>query len=176
MDELLDVTRISRGKIELTPEAIDLRELVSRTVEDHRPVFAESGVDFEAGALLESDPIIVVGDRTRLVQAVGNLLSNAVKFTPRGGQTRIALERDASSGQAVIRVEDSGAGIAPEVFPRLFEPFMQVDPRLSGGGLGLGLAVVKGLVEMHGGTVTAASAGLGRGATFTIRLPTLSRA
>ncbi len=171
IDDLLDVTRISRGKVRLQREPLDLREVVQHTAEDYRPAFAASGVTLEVQVPDEAVP--VDGDWTRLAQAVGNLLSNAAKFTSRGKRTRIALERDVQSNEAVIRVLDTGAGIAPEVLPRLFEAFVQADITLdrSRSGLGLGLSLVKGLVEMHGGTVSAESEGLGKGAEFTIRLP-----
>ncbi len=171
IDDLLDVTRIARGKIQLQREPLDLRELVLRTVEDHRAAFVAIGVELEVAA--GDEAIQVVGDRTRLVQALGNLLSNAAKFTPPHGRTRIALERDAQAAQAIVRVRDTGPGVAADVLPHLFEPFVQGDGGLARtrGGLGLGLALVKGFVEMHGGTVAAHSDGPGTGAEFTIRLP-----
>jgi CheY-like chemotaxis protein len=114
----------------------------------------------------------VDGDATRLAQVLGNLLSNSMKFTPRGGTVTVRLEEDAA-GWALLRVHDTGEGIDPGVLPRVFEPFSQADRSLARtrGGLGLGLAVVKGLVELHGGTVTASSAGHGAGAEMSVRLP-----
>jgi signal transduction histidine kinase/CheY-like chemotaxis protein len=175
VDDLLDVTRISRGKIRLQREPLDLREVVLRAVDDHRAAFVTNGVELDvevADALVRVD-----GDRTRLAQVVGNLLTNAAKFTPRGKRTLIALQGDAGAAEAIIRVRDTGAGIAADMLPRLFEAFVQVDRTLdrSRGGLGLGLALVKGLVEMHGGAVAVTSDGPGRGAEFTVRLP-LARA
>jgi two-component system CheB/CheR fusion protein len=171
IDDLLDVTRIARGKIQLQREPLDLRELVLRTVEDHRSAFVANGIELEVA--VGDEAAQVLGDRTRLAQALGNLLSNAAKFTPSHGRTRITLERDAQAAQAIVRVRDTGAGVAANVLPHLFEPFVQGDGRLARtrGGLGLGLALVKGLVEMHGGTVAAHSDGPGAGAEFTIRLP-----
>jgi two-component system CheB/CheR fusion protein len=171
IDDLLDVTRVARGKITLQRESVDLRELVLRTVEDHRSAFAAHEVELELA--LGDEAAQVHGDRTRLAQALGNLLDNAAKFTPSRGRVRIALERDEGSGQVIISVRDTGTGIAADMLPRLFEPFVQADSSLARtrGGLGLGLSVARGLVEMHGGTLTAHSEGLGAGAVFTIRLP-----
>ncbi|MGC4122451.1 MAG: PAS domain S-box protein [Myxococcales bacterium] len=171
VDDLLDVTRITRGKLQLRREPLELDELARRTVEDHRSVFAACGIFLE----LESAPreLWVRGDRTRLVQALGNLLHNAAKFTPRDGRTTVSLEVDPGARQAIVRVRDTGAGIAPQVLPRLFEAFTQAETTLdrSKGGLGLGLALVKGLIERHGGTVRGESEGLGKGATFSFALP-----
>jgi len=171
IDDLLDVTRIGRGKFHLQQESVDLRELVLRTVEDHRPAFVANGVELEVA--VGDEAAQVHGDRTRLVQALGNVLNNAAKFTPSHGRARITLERDVPADQAIIRVRDNGAGIAADMLPRVFEPFVQGDSGLdrTRGGLGLGLALVKGVVEMHGGTVAAHSEGPGTGAEFTIRLP-----
>jgi len=117
--------------------------------------------------------IWVNGDRVRLAQIIGNLLQNAAKFTPHGGKTTVSVQADAARGQAFLTVRDTGSGIEPKMLPRLFHPFTQADATLdrSKGGLGLGLALVKGLVEQHGGSVSAASEGLGKGAAFTISLP-----
>ena len=170
IDDLLDVTRIANGKITLRCERVELNRLARGAADDHREVFARSGVELvveEAG-----EPLYVNGDPTRLAQVIGNLLSNAVKFTPRGGRTTLSLQRG-EGGEAIVRVRDDGTGIAPDVLDRIFEPFMQVETTMdrSRGGLGLGLSLVKSLVEMHGGTVTAESRGPGEGAVFTLRLP-----
>ncbi|HET7754820.1 MAG TPA: ATP-binding protein [Anaeromyxobacteraceae bacterium] len=169
VDDLLDVTRIARGKIRLQRERVDLCALARRTVEDHREVFARNGVDLEL--VLPDEELVVDADATRLGQVIGNLLNNAVKFTPRGGTTRLTLDR--TDGFAELAVRDTGAGIASDVIPQLFEPFMQVENTLdrSAGGLGLGLALVKGLVELHGGSVRVQSEGIGRGTSFVVRLP-----
>lgn len=171
IDDLLDVTRIARGKAELHRERIDLCELTRGTVEDYRGAFVASGVELRLST--EKAELWVYGDRTRLAQAVGNLLQNAVKFTPRGGATVVSVRADATRDRVILQVEDSGRGIPAEFLPRIFEPFTQADTTLDRrmGGLGLGLALVKGVVEMHRGSVDASSAGTGKGATFSIALP-----
>jgi two-component system CheB/CheR fusion protein len=171
VDDLLDVTRVTRNKIHLQRQPVDLGELVARTAEDHRAEFDKAGVHLEVQAAPAT--IHVDADWNRLAQTVGNLLQNAEKFTPEGGRVTLAVEADAVSNQAVVRVTDTGAGMTPETIARLFQPFMQADRSLdrSKGGLGLGLALVKGLVELHGGSVAATSDGLGRGSQFTVRLP-----
>ena len=169
VDDLLDVTRITRNKIQLQRQRLDLNEVVQRTLEDQRSLFEDSEVQLDLTPA--PAPVFVNADSNRIAQVVGNLLQNAGKFTARGGSVRVSVRVE--SDQAEIRVADTGAGIAPELLNRLFEPFMQADATLdrSKGGLGLGLALVKGLIELHGGTVSAHSDGLGKGAAFTIRLP-----
>lgn len=169
IDDLLDVTRIARGKIQLRRERLDLPALILRTVEDHRAALASSEIELEL--LLPSEPMQILADATRIAQVVGNLLENARKFTPRGGSVVVSLRQDGSD--AVVSVRDTGEGIASDLLPRLFEPFMQGTQTLdrSRGGLGLGLALSKGLVDQHGGTMSALSEGIGRGAEFTVRLP-----
>ena len=171
VDDLLDVTRITSGKIRLQLARIDLCELVRRTIEDHHLLFEKSQI--EVHAEIPSAAIYVDGDSNRIAQVVGNLLLNAAKFTPSGGRVTVEAARDGETREAVLRVRDSGVGIEPDLLSHLFEPFMQADATLahSGGGLGLGLALVKGLVEQHGGSVEAHSDGPGRGAEFCIRLP-----
>jgi two-component system CheB/CheR fusion protein len=171
VEDLLDVTRVTRGKIELQPEVLDLNQVAQRTVLDHRGAFVEAEVELEMRAA--SAEVWVNGDRTRLSQVIGNLLHNAVKFTPRGGKTTVSVEADLARKRAIVCVQDTGRGIEPELLPRLFEAFSQADASLDRtmGGLGLGLSVVKGLIEMHGGTVRGESEGPGHGATFTIELP-----
>jgi two-component system CheB/CheR fusion protein len=170
VDDLLDATRIARGKIQLRHEVVDLEPLVRRSIEDHRPRFEASAIQLEAR--LARGPFCVDADAARLTQALGNLLTNAEKFTPRGGVVVVSLERRGRA-EIVLRVRDTGAGIAPEILPHVFESFVQAPQTLerSQGGLGLGLAMVKGLVELHGGTVTVASDGAGRGTEVTMRLP-----
>jgi len=172
VDDLLDITRISRGKITLQPQPLELCELVRRTVEDHRSLFERNDVTLEL--TVSPTPVCVTGDLTRLAQVVGNLLGNAAKFSGRGGVTRVSVSADAAAARAFIRVADTGVGIAPETLARLFQPFVQADmpPDRNRGGLGLGLALVKGLVELHGGEISAHSAGLGQGAQFVVSLPT----
>jgi PAS domain S-box-containing protein len=168
VDDLLDVSRISRGKILLRSEPLDLAALVSATVEDHRSLLESHGL--RVVAELPAGPVWVDGDPTRLSQVVGNLLQNSNKFTNPGGRVEVRLE---AGVDAVLTVRDTGIGMGPEILARLFEPFSQADGSLdrSRGGLGLGLALVKGLVELHGGEVAAVSPGGGEGSTFTVRLP-----
>ncbi len=169
VDDLLDVTRIERGKVELHRVPLDLREEVRQACEDHRPLFEASRVALSAA--LDGPPAWVDADPTRLSQVLGNLLQNAAKFTPAGG--RVTVELTASDGAARIAVRDTGAGIAPADLTRIFEPFTQSDQSLARtrGGLGLGLSLVKGLVELHGGSVVARSEGSGRGSELVVTLP-----
>jgi two-component system CheB/CheR fusion protein len=172
VDDLLDVTRISRNKLTLQRKRLDLDELVRQTIDDHRREFEKSKVHIEL--VPASEPVFVTGDWNRLAQVVGNLLQNAAKFTGPGGRARVAVSTDrAAKLGAVVRVADTGAGMAPEMLARLFQPFAQADTTLdrSKGGLGLGLALVKGLVELHDGSIAAHSAGLGQGAEFVVYLP-----
>jgi PAS domain S-box-containing protein len=169
LDDLLDVSRVARGMISLRRERLDLAAVVRETAEDSRGLFEAAEVRFQAA--LPEGPIGIEGDRTRIAQVVGNLLQNAAKFTDRGGEVLLSLTTEGR--EAVITVRDTGIGIEPEMLPWLFETFTQADRSLarSRGGLGLGLALVKGLVELHGGQVRAASAGAGQGAVFTVTLP-----
>jgi PAS domain S-box-containing protein len=169
VDDLLDVSRISRGKIKLQKGRLDLARLVRVTVEDRAPEFEKAGLSVTLQ--LPEVPVWVEGDPTRLAQVLDNLLQNALKFTERGGQVFVRVEAD--ERQAAVRIRDTGAGIEPDLLARLFDTFSQADRSLdrSKGGLGLGLALVKGLVELHGGEVRAASAGKGHGAEFVFTLP-----
>jgi PAS domain S-box-containing protein len=169
VDDLLDLTRISRNKIELRLERLELGELLRTTAEDHRSLFEPRGIRLET--VLPPGPLFARADRTRVAQVVGNLLQNAAKFTPRGGLARLIAAEE--GGRAVIRVVDSGAGMTAPMLTRLFQPFVQADTTLerSKGGLGLGLALVKGLVELQGGEVSASSAGLGKGSELEVSLP-----
>ena len=171
IDDLLDVTRIARNKIELRCERLDLDEIARRTVEDHRALFDQREVRLAYAPAPER--VWVHGDGNRLVQAIGNLLQNAAKFTPGGGTTRVSVSADRAGERAILQVADSGAGIDGEMLARLFQPFVQADTTLvrSKGGLGLGLALVKGIVELHGGDVRVDSGGPGQGAEFVVRLP-----
>jgi PAS domain S-box-containing protein len=173
IDDLLDVTRITRGKIRIQKSHFDIADLVRRTAEDHREVLVREGLEFAVSAGART--FVVNGDPARIAQAIGNLLNNAAKFTPSGGKVRLSLEPDPASRVVMIRVSDTGMGISADVLPRLFRPFEQADSTLdrSRGGLGLGLALVKGLVELHGGQVEAQSDGPGKGTDVTIRLPFL---
>jgi signal transduction histidine kinase/CheY-like chemotaxis protein len=169
VDDLLDLTRIERGKVELKREVVDLREIVRRTCDDYRETFEQRRVELHLTT--PARPVTVRGDSARLSQVMGNLLHNAAKFTPDGGVVTVYVGQ--AAGRAELRVRDTGVGIAPEQVGKLFEPFAQVEQGLAraGGGLGLGLSLVKGLVEMHGGTVTGASDGVGHGAEFVATLP-----
>ena len=171
VDDLLDVTRITRNKIKLQCQRLELNEVVRLTIDDLRSQFAKAAVNLEYYPA--PDVVFVNADFNRLMQVVGNLLQNAAKFTGRGGSTSVTIHSEAIEHRAVIQITDTGLGIAPEVLARLFQPFMQAEQTLdrSQGGLGLGLALVKGLVELHGGDVRAHSAGLGKGAEFLVRLP-----
>jgi len=171
VDDLLDATRISRNKLTLKRRRLEVNELVRRAIDDH-------GLQFEKNELCVEfcpapKPVFVDGDGNRLAQVVGNLLQNAAKFTGPGGCARLSVSADSEAKWAVIRVADTGIGLDQQMLARLFQPFAQADTTLdrSKGGLGLGLALVKGLVDLHGGTITAHSAGLGQGAEFVVRLP-----
>jgi signal transduction histidine kinase len=169
VDDLLDVTRITRGKVQLQLERVDLVELVRRTADDHRPAYGTAGL--ELAVATPDAPLLTDADPIRMAQAVGNLLGNALKFTPRGGRVEVSLT--AADAAARITVRDTGLGISPEIRAHIFEPFTQADRTLdrSRGGLGLGLALVKSMVELHGGQVEVESDGPGTGAMFTLRLP-----
>ena len=170
VDDLLDVSRVMRGKIQMRPQRLDLGNLVQTAVEDRRSVVEQAGLSLEVKT--PAAPVWVHGDATRLSQVFQNLLDNAVRFTDRGGSVAVRLTID-EEAHAVVTVGDNGIGIEPEMLPRLFDVFAQADRTLerTRGGLGLGLSVVKGLIDLHGGQVEAASKGPGRGAEFTVRLP-----
>jgi CheY-like chemotaxis protein/two-component sensor histidine kinase len=168
IEDLLDVSRVISGKLHLQLAPLDLADVVRASVEAIRPAAAAKGIDLresvEAATRLN-------GDADRLRQVAWNLLSNAVKFTPKGGQVSVRLERRDS--QVELVVSDTGAGIAPEFLPHLFERFTQADSSTTRpyGGLGLGLAIVRHIAELHGGSVWAESPGIDQGATFRVRLP-----
>jgi signal transduction histidine kinase/CheY-like chemotaxis protein len=169
-DDLVDVTRISRGRIQLQKARVDLVELVRRSVEDHEALFTARKVSLIAN--LSRLPLCLDADSTRLGQVVGNLLWNAAKFTDPGGHAEITVERGMGN-HALVRVRDDGIGIPHRLLDHVFEPFVQADTSLdrTRGGLGLGLSIVKTLVELHGGTVQARSQGPGLGAELIVRLP-----
>lgn len=171
IDDLLDSTRLSRGQILLRKERCDLCRIVKQTADDYRCTFEASGIDLAVST--PSKPIWMEGDPTRLVQALGNLLHNAHKFSNAGGSVKVTLKYNKELRQAEISVKDKGLGIEPAILPDIFDMFRQADQGLdrSRGGLGLGLSLVKGLIELHGGRVSAASAGPGKGATFVVGLP-----
>ncbi|MEO8566987.1 MAG: ATP-binding protein [Betaproteobacteria bacterium] len=169
VDDLLDMSRISRGKIELRKGPVDLVSVVNQAIEAVRPSIASMSQKLTVA--LPAQAVHVDGDAARLAQVVGNLLNNACKFTGKGGRIRLTVERDRD--QAVIRVQDNGIGIATDQLSRIFEMFTQVDTSIerAQSGLGLGLPLVKTLIELHGGTVEAQSAGLDQGSEFTVRVP-----
>ncbi|HTP28895.1 MAG TPA: ATP-binding protein, partial [Anaeromyxobacteraceae bacterium] len=168
-NDLLDMTRVSRGELHLRREEVRLNDLLLGAAEDQGWAFANRGVELELA--IGNEPIRLNADGTRLAQAIGHLLENAAKFTPRGGRATLSVKR--GQGEVEISVRDTGRGIEPPLLERLFEPFVQGDKTLarSDGGLGLGLALVRNLVELHGGTVRAFSEGMGKGAVFIVRLP-----
>jgi CheY-like chemotaxis protein len=177
IDDLLDVSRITQGKILLKKEAVEVREVVQRAMETVRTLLdvREQQLRLEAPAT----PLVVWGDPLRLEQVIGNLLNNASKFTHDRGHVRIAITAaDEPGGNGTrhmveIRVRDDGLGIEPDVLPHIFEPFFQADRTIerTQGGLGIGLALVRSLVEQHGGTVQAFSEGTGKGCEVVVRLP-----
>jgi PAS domain S-box-containing protein len=169
IDDLLDASRIITGKLRLEVKPTQPAQVIASAVESIRPSAEAKGVElsFESGA----DACLVKGDPDRLQQIVWNLLSNAIKFTPRGGRVSVSLARE--GGDVVITVADTGAGISPDFLPQVFDRFRQADASTTRrfGGLGLGLSIVRHLVELHGGSVKAQSEGEGKGATFRVRLP-----
>jgi PAS domain S-box-containing protein len=173
IDDLLDVSRISRGKIALRLEPVDLAPILADAVETVRPLLEERS--HELSLSIASGGLRLVADAARLEQVLVNLLANAAKYTEAGG--KIALSARREGGEVVVVVRDTGIGIAPELLPRIFELFVQGDRSAarSEGGLGIGLTLVQKLVQMHGGDVTAASEGPGAGSAFTVRLPALDQ-
>jgi signal transduction histidine kinase/ActR/RegA family two-component response regulator len=179
VDDLLDVSRITRGKLELQKDYVTLGSIVNAATEAASPIVTAARHTLKIN--VANDPIWMHADAARLAQVVTNLLNNSAKYTPRGGE--IALEAGTEGGEAVIRVRDNGIGIPAEALPTIFEMFRQVSgpdrgrgadsagPDKTQGGLGIGLALVKRLVEMHGGSIDARSDGPGRGAEFVVRLP-----
>jgi signal transduction histidine kinase len=169
VDDLLDVSRITRGKVKLRPQRVDLPRLLAQAVETVQPLLDAQEHYFEA--TLPTEPVLLDADPDRLIQIVENLLINAVKYTPKGGKIELIVEPAPSA--VLISVIDNGIGIAPDMLPQIFDLFAQAEPGLdrSQGGLGIGLTLVRRLVELHGGSVEAASPGPGRGSTFTVRLP-----
>lgn len=172
VEDLLDVSRIISGKMRFNAKDLSPVSFIETAIESVRPAAEAKGV--ELLQLLDPESGLISGDAMRLQQVVWNLLSNAVKFTPKGGRVQVGLERVGS--QVVIIVSDTGKGISPEFLPYVFERFRQADQtsKRDHGGLGLGLAIVRHLVEMHGGEVRAHSHGEGRGATFTVLLPAIA--
>jgi CheY-like chemotaxis protein len=173
VNDLLDVSRVTRGLVTLEKEELDLNAIVAAAVEQVRPL-----IDARRHALtlqLSGQPARVIGDRTRLVQVISNILNNAAKYTAPGG--RIVLSVAGDEERVTVAVRDNGVGISPEVLPYIFDLFTQAErtPDRSQGGLGIGLALVKSLIALHGGTVHANSDGLGQGSEFSICLPSVVR-
>jgi PAS domain S-box-containing protein len=171
VDDLLDVTRISRNKVRLQRRPLDLNAVVRRTVEDHRLLLEGKGIRVDT--TLSASALCIDGDEARVAQVVGNLLQNAAKFTPAGGAVAVSTAVSGANAMAVIEVADTGVGMEPSLVGRLFEPFAQAERTLdrAESGLGLGLALVKSLTELHGGRVRAHSDGPGAGSTFVVELP-----
>jgi signal transduction histidine kinase len=164
----LDVSRITRGKLSLKMESIAIGEVIETAVETSRPLLSEAGLSLQ---LDPGDKLLrVEGDRLRLAQVFANLLNNAAKYTEPGGQVHVSARREGK--HILVCVRDTGVGIPKDVLPRVFELFTQVDRTLnrSQGGLGIGLALVKQIISLHGGQVSAHSDGVGKGAEFVVRL------
>lgn len=168
VDDLLDISRIQQGRLILQERPVDIAEILEQALETVQPLLREQRHNLSVERLRA--PAFVLGDRARLVQCVANLLQNAAKYTPPGGDIRLAVAQ--AGAKVSISVRDNGAGIEPALLPRIFEPFVQIDETRehARGGLGIGLAVVKQLIEMHGGGVEAVSDGEGRGSMFTVHL------
>jgi len=175
VDDLLDVARITRGHIDLRNTEVDLAEVIGEAVDACREPLDTRG--HQLSVLLPLEPLRLVGDRTRLVQIICNILINAAKYTPNGGRIQLTAEREETEHGpgAVLRFLDNGQGLSPDLLPRIFDLFTQAERSLdrSEGGLGIGLTLVKELVEQHGGTIEAHSEGLGQGSEFVVRLPVL---
>jgi signal transduction histidine kinase len=169
IDDLLDVSRIVSGKLQLTMQPVELHPVVRSAIDTIRPTAEIKGVHLRAH--YDDDAGVVAGDPARLQQIVWNLLSNAIRFTPRGGEVTVRTELTEAGVELTVR--DTGSGISPDFLPHIFDRFRQADGSLTRehGGLGLGLSIVKQLVELHGGSIRARSDGPGRGAAFTVRLP-----
>jgi PAS domain S-box-containing protein len=173
VDDLLDISRITKGKLRLTKEDVELRVVVNHAAESARPLIEACKHEFSIA--LPTASVWVEADPGRLEQVIVNLLNNAAKYTPAGGLIRLSVAQEEED--AVVRVKDNGVGIAPELLPHVFELFTQVDGSLgrSYGGLGIGLALARALVEKHDGRLQASSGGLGQGCEFTIKLPVLRK-
>jgi|SRR5579884_244541 len=171
VDDLFDISRIVRGKVQVRKKRIELAEAVQIALEEARPHIAESA--HKLTVQMPSEPIYLNADPNRLTQIVSNLLNNAARYTEKGGSICLTVQRQGS--EAFLSVKDNGRGIAPEHLPHIFEMFSQVgsdsNPQISQSGLGIGLALVRGLVELHGGSIEAHSDGVGKGSEFLVRLP-----
>jgi signal transduction histidine kinase len=170
VEQLLDVSRLDTECVQLRMCDIDLRAVTANVVEDHRAQIEDAGLRFEL--TVDPQPVLVRGDAVKLGQVIANLLSNAIKFTPAPGYVHVAVEMD--GGCASLLVRDTGVGFAKNFLPVMFDRYRQASPG-NFGGLGLGLPIARGLLQLHGGQITASSDGPGRGCTFTIRLPLRER-
>ena len=172
VDDLLDVSRVTTGKLRLSLETLTIQEVIEAALDMSRPQIEAAKLALAVD--VPAEPVRLTGDRVRLTQVFTNILNNAAKFTEPGGTVTVSAA--AAGGQVAVAVRDTGVGIPPDVLPRVFALFTQVDRSLnrSQGGLGIGLALVRRLAEMHQGTATAQSDGPGTGATFTVTLPTLA--
>lgn len=169
VNDSLDVSRITRGKLALAMESIGISEAIEAAVETSRPLLDDAGLTFQQS--IAKGPLRVQGDRLRLAQVFANILNNSAKYTTSGGTVTLSVKKEGK--EVVVRVSDTGVGMPPEVLPRVFELFTQIDRTLnrSQGGLGIGLGLVKQIVTLHGGTVSAHSDGVGKGSEFVVRLP-----
>jgi two-component system CheB/CheR fusion protein len=179
VDDLLDVSRITQGKIKVVRHPVVLQDVIEHALEMSGPLVEARRQQLTVE--MPPEPVLVNGDATRLAQVIGNLLSNAAKFTDEGGRIELRVEVEAGTGadrRVAIRLRDNGIGIEPEMLARMFDPFVQDDRSLDRpyGGLGIGLTLVRSLVQMHDGTVEGYSEGRGRGSEFVMRLPVLSEA
>jgi signal transduction histidine kinase len=174
IDDLMDLSRVGRGKLQLHREQIELATVVERAIETCGPLVDAAGHHLSVS--LPAEPLVLDADPGRLIQVFCNLLSNAAKYTERGGE--ISLRAEQQDGSAVVRISDTGIGIPPEALPSIFEMFVQVDDgaKRQQDGLGIGLALVRRLVRLHGGSVEARSAGRGKGSEFVVRLPLVTEA
>jgi len=172
LDDLLDVNRVSRNKLELRKTRVTLEQIVQSAIETSRSHIDDAGHDLTARLPIE--PTYIEADAVRLAQVFLNLHKNAAKFTQEGGKIWLSAERQGN--QIAVSVKDNGIGIEPEMFPQVFEMFSQAEPLYERAheGLGIGLWLVKNLVEMHGGSITARSDGVGKGSEFSVRLPVIT--
>lgn len=171
VNDLLEVTRVNNNKIQLRKEEIEINRIVKDTLEEFHYQFMEKGVAIEGHYYVDS--IYIKADPVRIKQVIGNLLFNSLKFTDKGGIVKLKASKDLDNSEVVIRVSDTGIGLDPELQEELFDTFIQADNSLGRvyGGLGLGLSIVKGIIDLHNGSIVARSEGLGKGTKFIIRLP-----
>jgi signal transduction histidine kinase len=171
VEDLIDVSRVARGLIRLEQNRVDLALIIEAAIEQVKPMITAKGHTMSVVNAFDAEPVFVTGDRTRLIQVVTNLLSNAARYTPASGHITISLTK--ANHTAQVKIVDNGIGISPDVMKNLFDLFVQaeISTDRKNGGLGLGLALVKSLVDLHGGNVVASSDGEGLGSTFCVELP-----